>query len=251
MPRFISVKPLRISENVAGQLKNAILKGEYTPGDKLPSERELTEAFKVSRVVVREALRTLELSGFVHIKQGPYGGAYVQRLGLERLSEFYIDLFMTRQLSAQELVQARFLLEPEVTRLAADNISEEWAAKLKKALEIEQIPTKSHADWVNRNMTMDNILIEMCGSRLFQAMLEPLIRLTQEIVLTVKPKRTIIHDHSEHRAIVEAVIEGNGERAAESMREHIKNVGERLIGLEESYRNRKGLSLKVLDDSKT
>lgn len=248
MSKFISVKPHRISENVAGQLKKAILSGEYGPGDKLPSERELTEAFQVSRVVVREALRTLELSGFLNIRQGPYGGAYVQRLGYERLSEFYTDLFLTRQLSAQELVQARFLLEPEVARLAAENLTEEWALKLKKALDIEQIPTKNHAEWVSRNMATDNVLIEMCGSRLFQAMLEPLIRLTQEIVLTVKPKRTIIHDPLEHQAIVEAVIEGNGKRAADSMRKHIKNVGKRLVGLEESYRKRKGLSLTVLDD---
>lgn len=251
MSNFISLKPQRISENVAGQLKNAILRGDYGPGDKLPSERELTEAFQVSRVVVREALRTLELSGFLSIRQGPYGGAYVQKLGYERLSDFYTDLFLTRQLSAKELVQARFLLEPEVARLAAENLTEEWAIKLKKALESEQIPTKNHADWVTRNMATDNVLIEMCGSRLFQAMLEPLIRLTQEIVLTVKPKRTIIHDHLEHRAIVEAVLKGNGRKAAENMRKHIKNVGKKLVGLEESYRKRKSLSLAVLDDSKT
>jgi GntR family transcriptional repressor for pyruvate dehydrogenase complex len=246
MPRFSSVKPLRVSENVAGQLKNAIFSGDFRPGEKLPSERELTKAFQISRVVVREALRTLELSGFVNIRQGPHGGAYVQRLGYERLSEFYTDLFLVGQLSVQELVQARIFLEPEVARLAAENLTEHWAIELNKALSSEQVPTQNHADWVRRNMATDNVLIEMCGSRLYQAMLEPLIRLTQEIVLVVKPERTIIHDPQEHQAIVDAVLEGNGKRAAAAMRKHIRNVGNSLIGLEESYRKRKGLAREAL-----
>ena len=88
MPKFIPIKPLRASEGIVDQLKKAILKGEFTPGQKLPSERELSEMFQASRVVVREALRTLELSGFVSIRQGPHGGAYVQQLGHERLKAF-------------------------------------------------------------------------------------------------------------------------------------------------------------------
>jgi DNA-binding FadR family transcriptional regulator len=53
----------------------------------------LTKEFQVSRVVVREGLRKQELSGFVEVRQGPYGGAYVQRLGHDRLTESYTDLF--------------------------------------------------------------------------------------------------------------------------------------------------------------
>jgi GntR family transcriptional repressor for pyruvate dehydrogenase complex len=56
MPRFNSVKTFRVSENITAQLKNAILSGDFKPGEKLPSERELTGIFQVSRVVVREAL---------------------------------------------------------------------------------------------------------------------------------------------------------------------------------------------------
>jgi DNA-binding FadR family transcriptional regulator len=242
MPKFSSVKPNRVSDNIAAQLKNAILGGGFKPGEKLPSERELTEEFQASRVVVREGLRTLELSGFVEIRQGPYGGAYVLQLGYERLTESYTDLFWAGQLSVQELVQARIYLEPEVTCLAAENLTEEWAAKLKKALASEQVATRNHADWVCRNMATDRVLIEMCGNRFYQAMLEPLIRLTQEIVLVVKPERTIIHDPREHQAIVDAVLAGDGQRAANAMRRHIRNVGESLIGLEESYRKRKGLA---------
>ena len=142
----------------------------------------------------------------------------------------------------RELVQARVYLEPEVTRMAAENVTAQWAAKLREALASEQLPTRNHADWVRRNMATDLVIIAMCGNRLYQAMLEPLLRLTQEIVLVVKPERTVIHDPREHGAIVDAVVAGDGERAAEAMRNHIRHVGERLIELEGSYRRRKGLA---------
>lgn len=241
MPNFQPVKTLRISENIAAQLKNAILKGEFRPGEKLPSERELTETFQASRVVVREALRTLELAGFVNVRQGPLGGAYVQRLGYERLTEYYTDLFLAGELSVRELVQARVHLQPEVVRLAAGNLTPESAARLEEALAREQVAARKHADWVRRNMATDYVLMEMCGNRLFQAMLDPLLRLTQEIVLVVKPRRTVIHDPREHEAIVDAVLSRDGRRAARAMREHIENVGRSLIGLEEAYRRRRGL----------
>ena len=241
MPNFQPVKTLRISENIATQLKNAILKGEFQPGEKLPSERELTETFQASRVVVREALRALELAGFVNVRQGPLGGAYVQRLGYERLTEYYTDLFLSGELSVRELVQARVHLQPEIVRLAAGNLTPESAARLGEALAREQVPSRKHADWVRRNMATDYVLMEMCGNRLFQAMLDPLLRLTQEIVLVVKPRRTVIHDPREHEAIVEAVLSRDGRRAARAMREHIENVGRSLIGLEEAYRRRRGL----------
>ena len=243
---FNPVKSHRTSETIAGQLKDAILSGDFKLGEKLPSERELTKAFQVSRVVVREAIRTLELTGFVSIRQGPYGGAYVERLGYERLTESYLDLFMVGQLSLVELVQARKHIESEVARLAAENLNDFWADKLLTALAGEQVSTRKHADWVRRNMATDYVLIEMCGNRFYQAMLEPLIRLTQEIVLVVKPKPTIIHDPQEHRAIVEAVLSGDGGSAAAAMGVHIKNVGDSLIGLEESYRRRKGLMRAAL-----
>jgi GntR family transcriptional regulator, transcriptional repressor for pyruvate dehydrogenase complex len=244
MPKFNPVKSLRVSEYIAAQLKKAILGGDFKPNQKLPSERELTETFQASRVVVREAIRALELNGFVSMRQGPLGGAYVQRLGYDRLTESYADLFMAGELSVHELMQARIHIEPEVTRLATGNIDTAWAAQLQEALAGEQIPAKSHADWVRRNMATDDILIKMCGNRLYQAILEPLIKLTQEIVLVVKPERTIIHDPRDHHKIVAAVLKGDGPAAAEAMRTHIQSVGEKLIGLEELYRLRKGLAQK-------
>jgi GntR family transcriptional repressor for pyruvate dehydrogenase complex len=76
MGRFKPIKQFRISEEVLSQLKESILLGKFKSGEKLPSERELTEEFQVSRGVVREAIRILEITGFVTMRQGPTGGPH-------------------------------------------------------------------------------------------------------------------------------------------------------------------------------
>ena len=80
MPNFKPVKQHRISDAVFQQLKKGILSNDFKAGDKLPGERDLSEQFQVSRVAVREAVRSLENAGFVTIRQGSNGGAYVTDL---------------------------------------------------------------------------------------------------------------------------------------------------------------------------
>ena len=238
---FTSVKNVRTSETVLEQLKQAIVSREFPPGSKLPSERELTASFQVSRVVIREAIRALELSGFVTIRQGPLGGAYVRELGFERLIESYADLFMVGRLSAADLVQVRYHIQPEVARLAALNPDPKLRKKLVEALAYEQVPTTDHAEWVKRNQATDYIMVEMCGNQLYRAIMEPLLELYKNLVLVVKPRRTVIHDAREHQAIVDAVMAGDGEAAAQAMRDHLSHLGDHLINLEKIYRQAKGL----------
>jgi DNA-binding FadR family transcriptional regulator len=65
MARFRPIKQLRVSGEVCEQLKQSILSGHFKAGDKLPSERDLAEEFRVSRVAIREALRALGNSGLL------------------------------------------------------------------------------------------------------------------------------------------------------------------------------------------
>lgn len=241
MPSFKPVKQARISEEVLCQIKQAILKGEYPAGGKLPSERELCEQFRVSRVVAREAIRALELTGFVRLKQGPSGGAFVQELTLDHLSSAFMDLFLTNKLSARELVEVRSHIEPETARLAAANPDGEFARRLEKAYREEHSGTLTHAQWVSRNLAIHYILARMCRNRFYEAIITPLLDLTLEMVLVVKPSHRVIHEHREHKAVMEAVISRDPDGAARAMKEHVSKVGASLIELEQEYRRKKGL----------
>ena len=70
LKEFVSVKPNRVSQQVAEQIKDLILEGKLKPGDKLPSERELSKIIGVGRLSLREGLRILESSGILRTRYG-------------------------------------------------------------------------------------------------------------------------------------------------------------------------------------
>ncbi len=238
---FKAINNTRISEAVLDQLKEAILSGRFRPGEKLPSERELIESFGVSRAVVREAIRALELTGFIVVRQGPTGGAFVTDLSLDNVSNAYLDLFLAGKLSADELARVRLHVEPEVARLAAQNITPAGRERLEKAFEDEHRRTGSQYEWIHQNLKVHYVLAEMCGNRFYEAIVHPLLDLSKEIVSVVKPAETVIHRHEDHGRIVACVSKGDAQGAAAAMLEHLERTSRALADLEKAYRRRKGL----------
>jgi GntR family transcriptional repressor for pyruvate dehydrogenase complex len=241
MPRFKPIRQLRISEEVAEQLKQSIVSGHFKPGEKLPPERDLADEFQVSRVAIREALRKLEHAGFIVTRQGATGGAYVTDLNFEYLVNAFLDLFLSEKISIPELHHVRLLIEPEVARLAASNITPEHAQQLKEALDIEELPITSLSVDVDRKQRVHFVLAEMCGNRFFEALMRSLLGLTKKVVEAVNPDPDYVHPKGMHRSVVEAVVAGNAEAAAEAMKKHTIDFGENFIKMERTYREKNSL----------
>lgn len=242
MPTFKPIKQLRISEGVIEQIKQSILSGHFKPDDKLPSERDLSEQFQVSRVVIREALRKLEHAGFIVTRQGATGGAYVTELTFEYLINAFLDLFLADKISIPELYHVRLLIEPEVARLAASNITTQYVQRLKEALDIEELPIASLSVDVDRKQRVHFILAEMCRNRFFEAIMRSLLKLTKEVIEAVNPDPDTVHPTGMHRSVVQAVLAGNAEAAFETMKKHTIDFGENFIKMERTYRERNSLS---------
>ena len=244
MHRFKPVRLSRVSDEVTEQLKESILLGHFKAGDRLPSERELSDDFQVSRVAIREAVRRLENSGFITTRQGAAGGAYVTDLTFDRLGDAFLDLFLAEKLSIPELYQVRLLIEPEIARLAASRITPEYAGKLKDLLKAEELPTTSLREDIERKTALHYLLTEMSGNRFFEALVRSVMGVTTKVIEAVQPDANALHPTGMHRPIVEAVLAGDSDRAASVMREHAIEFGERLIEMERIYRERKsGLPL--------
>jgi GntR family transcriptional repressor for pyruvate dehydrogenase complex len=239
MTKFRPIKQSRVSKEVCDQLKQSILVGHFQPGDKLPSERDLAKEFRVSRVAIREALRTLENAGFLVTRQGANGGAYVTDLNFENLAKTFLDLFMANKISILEMHQMRILVEPEVARLAASRVTPEFAQQLKDALEAEKLSIPSLSVDVERKQRVHFILAEMCGNRFFEALVRSAVGLTRNLVEAVKPDPHSMHPAGMHRPVVEAVLSGDPEAACSAMREHSNEFGQTLIKMEKTYREKK------------
>ena len=241
MKEFKPVKQNRISVKVVNQLKGAILSGRFKAGGRMPSERELTEQFQVSRVVVREAIRELEITGFVKILQGPTGGAYVTDLSFDHLSSAFLDLFLANKLSVAELIHTRILIECEIAGLAATHAQPEFLSRLEQALKAEESASPSQPKLISNRLMVHYLLAEMSGNRILQGIASALYHLTREVLLVVKPVKTVIHRHEEHVALVRAVCSRSPKTAAAAMKRHLESLGKELVNLEGVYRERKGL----------
>ena len=238
MPAFKPIRQLRVSEEVLSQLKEAILRGRFKAGDKLPSERELTEEFQVSRAGVREALRALELSGFVVTRQGPAGGAFVTELSFERVGNAFLDLFLVNKLSIPELAQVRCHVEPEVARLAALYITPASAELLEKAEKAEYVPPASNLERMQKLTEVHLVLAECCGNHFFEVIVKSLMKLTGEIVLAVDPDHESLHGPGEHLSIVRSALAGDDAAASSAMTIHLNAFSRNLIRMEEAYRKK-------------
>jgi DNA-binding FadR family transcriptional regulator len=193
MGQFKSVRQSRVSEAVLAQLKEAILLGHFKSGEKLPSERELTQEFQVSRGVIREAIRALEITGFVVLRQGPTGGAFVTNLSFDHVGNAFLDLFLANKVSMPELAHVRYYIEPEVARLAALNATAEDKKRLAEAQEAEFLPVTTATARIGQLQRVHHIIAESCRNHFFEAISKSMMRLTYEIVEAVDPDHQALH----------------------------------------------------------
>jgi DNA-binding FadR family transcriptional regulator len=115
---FRPIKTARAFEGIAHQIRAELAAGRLTAGDRLPPERELAEQFGVSRNTLREALRSLENAGLLHLRKGAAGGAFVRDSTGEAVIAGFRDMFHLGAISPEHLTEARVLIESIVVRVA-------------------------------------------------------------------------------------------------------------------------------------
>jgi GntR family transcriptional repressor for pyruvate dehydrogenase complex len=122
---FTPVEGGRISVQIVQQIQDAIRSGRLKPGDRLPPERDLAGRFGVSRVTVRDALRSLEVLGLIQVRVGAAGGAFVTSPGAEIVGEGLTNLMLLSSLEHEEIAEARLVLELGSVALATARATEE------------------------------------------------------------------------------------------------------------------------------
>ena len=110
---------------VADTIKQMVVTENLKPGDRLPSETELINRFKMSKGTIREATRILEAQGLIKTKTGPGGGCFVHEVSESRTIALLSNYFYFKNLSISDIYQIRKLLEPEVAGSLAGNLKKE------------------------------------------------------------------------------------------------------------------------------
>jgi DNA-binding FadR family transcriptional regulator len=235
MAKFVSLQRKRLYEEVSDALKEAIFKGEYQVGGKLPSEMELAEAFDVSRSVVREAIRYLELTGLVTIRQGATGGAFVSEMSNNILQIYMRDMVAFGKISVNQYIEIRRHIEPEVSRLAALRATDKDLEYLEKSVLLSKNGKPGDAFLIN-NMGFHQLLGRASQNPFYMVIEDCLVELSIEFIKTIKPVDVDPHDYKEHDAIFRAVFERDPEEAMAATRIHIESVSEQVLGYEQNYK---------------
>ena len=211
---------------VTAILANLITDSE--PNSKLPTERELSEMIGVGRSTVREAVRSLAFIGAITVRQGD--GIYVShpdRTTVERL--IGLGLMMQRS-KISEVIEARSVLEVEAVRLTAVRRSEEEASALVDNIrlmkETVQGPTEASRLDLEFHVLMargshNSVLVHFLNG--MRGLLEVWIN------QAVNDRRIVADVLEEHQSIVQAVVDKDPDLAADQMRVHMHNAGERLL----------------------
>jgi DNA-binding FadR family transcriptional regulator len=235
MAEFRKIRKARnLYEDVVRAIKHAIFARTYPNGAPLPSETELAKQFGVSRPVVREALRALQSRGFLEIRRGTKGGAFVRDVIKPSLLDDFPELILYRRLKVDHLAQARLLLEPEVCRLAALNATAEDIQGM-RAL-VAHYGTIRNPDEKDHLYSMFHRLVgRACGNPLYAILMESIMDFTEGFIRTIKPVTKLIHQDHDHDAIIQAIATRDPERAADHATRHASQILEEMRTLEQTY----------------
>jgi DNA-binding FadR family transcriptional regulator len=218
------------SEAVAAHLKRLILAGNYTPGDRLPAQRDLAEQLGVARVSVREGIRQLVDGGYLEVRRGAAGGAFVT--GLSRPLEAWRQRLRSMAGELDELIDFRIAVEARAASLAAERASRADLAALRTAVRAMRncrpAAGEPRAAFRQADSQFHDALCDASRNRrLTAAIREARLELfTPYDLLTYdEPVEPVLDDH---QAIYEAVRDGDSLRAGALMTEHIEHTRQQL-----------------------
>jgi GntR family transcriptional regulator, transcriptional repressor for pyruvate dehydrogenase complex len=219
----------RIFEEVSDRIKELIFKGVYNVGDQLPSEAQLAETFNVGRQTVREALRMLEVSGFIKISRGASGGPLITDTIFKRIGGLYEDAFRMKHITFEDLTVARLGIEKIIIDLIFDRLDETWLKKLRQNIRKAQKKAAQNLRATQENMDFHRLLAQATGNHVFVIVLESLLAIQGGFLVQLPPEVKATHIVTTyHEKIVDALADKDKEKAFLLLKEHLLEIETRL-----------------------
>jgi GntR family transcriptional regulator, transcriptional repressor for pyruvate dehydrogenase complex len=222
------LRPLKAAEVVARDVVHGITAAGLQPGDTLPSESQMLQQYGVSRESLREGLRLLEVQGMITIRRGPGGGPVVGTVDSANLGRIEALFFHLSGATYDELFEAWLFAESTLARLAATNPDDALRAEVMEPYLSGDVEDDEHVDlevYVSGHEGFHGAVSGLAGNRVFQITLRAYGQVVAHHLSTVgdvrKLHKKLVEDHL---LVAQAVVDGDGERAAKLMHEHLSQV---------------------------
>lgn len=229
---------------IAKALRDAILSGELTADDRLPSESDLAETFDVSRPTVREALKRLAAQSLIRTERGAFGGAFVRRLSYTEAQAQHATtstlLLSINEVEFQVACEARFAMEKACTALAAERRSGDDLAAMRAEIHRQSQPQLSDEAFCASDVALHRTLVDSARNPIISYQLagavEAMQPLMNMITFSARSREEIIRLHSTLTDAIEARDAGAADQALGALESYTLRLGQTFIASRESAR---------------
>ena len=223
-------RPLRLSEEVSGDLLRRIARGELKPGDRLPTEKALGEAFGVSRAVVREAIARLKADGLIETRQG--SGAFVVEAPKTINLRFWQGAGPELE-ELRDIFELRAMVEGAVAELAAQRRDDNDLGVMAEHLQAMDDAMASGRDGTEADDNFHIAMARATHNSYISRLVEFLGRhFSDSRKLSWHGTRNeLAHPDEaqiEHRALFEAISLGSADAARRCALEHLRGTADRF-----------------------
>lgn len=228
MKSFIeTIKSIEVespADKIIGQLKQLITSGQLQPGDRLPAERILAEKFGVGRSYVREAILKLEFYGL--LKTNPQSGTYVAGLSIKVMDNIITDVIKFNKQDFNALLEARYYLELDAVKLAAERRTEEDLKNIRDAMIDYENKINSGQDAVEEDMIFHIKIAKASKNSVIESMILILI---PDLIKNIVENKICGENRGkvaipEHRLILKAIEDKDIDAAENAVAAHLNDM---------------------------
>ncbi|TBL70292.1 FadR/GntR family transcriptional regulator [Paenibacillus thalictri] len=225
--KFNPIERKTIVTEITKNLLDYLLSGQVKPGDKIPTERSLSEALGVGRSSLREALKALTVLGLLEVRQGD--GTYLKRADSDLLPQVIEWGLLLGEKQTLHLIEAREKIELMLAGMAAERRQENEVLELKQILERMRNSTGNSKEFVEADVAFHLKLAEMANNTVLRDILSSIQALLRAWIRSViEAAGNAQFSYDEHLPIYLAVEKGDAQAAVEAMASHMNSASSRL-----------------------
>jgi len=226
--KFRPIHTRRAFEEICERIREQLALGVLKPGDKLPPERDLAQQLGVSRNVLREALRSLEMAGVLRLQKGVKGGAFIQEGDTSRMNGVMRDMLSLGTISVRELSEARIHVLDLVVRLACANARQSDFEALEANIDRTELATREGRllDRVECSREFYKLLASATGNKVIAMIMDSVTEIHMRFVYAKVVSSGVAMPRlaEKRRKFLSALRARNASAATRLLRAHLESV---------------------------
>ncbi|MFO1115092.1 MAG: GntR family transcriptional regulator [Beijerinckiaceae bacterium] len=254
---FQPIRSARAFEEIAHQIRTELSEGRLKIGDRLPSERALSEQFGVSRNTLREALRSLEHAGLIRLQKGASGGAFISERSDRAITAGLMDMYHLGAIHPAQLTEARIWLESIIVREACSRATVDDIAELNANIEAAVAAARDDdlAKCAMKHIEFHGILARITGNPVIMTVMNSVLEVLSHFVNKIG-----FYDNTfvvpSRRRFMKHLVEGDANAAVAEMETSLKRLQRTYLSLidmppaDQSPRKRSGSGRSKAVDGK-